>query len=93
MNAEQIVQYAQRERYRVVVTEDMVTEVTAKLSSPFTCLDVVEAIPRDEKGCLVSEYLVALWIDDLVRRGRLRWTKTWRLQIGKRSLNLYEIVS
>jgi len=59
--------------------------VMVKLSSPFTCLDVVDAIPRDEKGCLVSEYLVALWIDDLVRRGRLLWTKSWRLAVGKRT--------
>jgi len=93
MNAEQIVKYATRERYRVVVTEDMVLGAIAKLAPPFTCQDVSLAIPRDDKGCTVSEYLVALWIDDLVHRGRVRHTKSWRLAIGKRSLSLYEVVS
>ena len=93
MNAEQIVEYAQRERYRVVVTEEMVIEAMSKLSPPFTCHDIAEAIPRDAKGCFVSEYLVGLWIDDLVRRGRVRWTERWELHIGKPSRNLYEVVS
>lgn len=93
MNAEQIVEYATRERFRVVVTESMVTDAMSKLTPPFTCQDVALAIPRDDKGCTVSEYLVALWIDDLVRRGCVRHTKSWRLAIGKRSLSLYEVVS
>jgi hypothetical protein len=93
MNAEQIIEYACREGFRVVVTETMVMDAIATLAQPFTCLDVVEAIPFDEKGCAVSEYLVALWIDDFVGRGRLRWTKSSRIAIGKRSQNLYEVVS
>lgn len=74
MTGDQIVEYARREHFRVVVTEQMVAEAIARLPSPFTCRDVVEAISRDERGCLVSQYLVALWIDDFVRRYRLRWT-------------------
>lgn len=74
MNAEQIAEYIRRERFRVVVTEEMVMDVIAHVPQTFTCRDVVEAIPRDSKGCTVSEYLVTLWIEDLVRRGQIRWT-------------------
>lgn len=65
MNGAQIIEYATRERFRVVVTEVMVVEAVARLASPFTCRDVVEAIARDDRGCAVSEYLGALWIEDL----------------------------
>jgi len=74
MDAGQIVEHARRERYRVVVTEQMVIGAVARLPAPFTCRDVAGAIPCDDKGCTVSEYLVSLWIDDLVRRHRIRWT-------------------
>ena len=84
MSPEQIVEYARRERYHVVVTEGMVTDALTCVLLPFTCRDVVEAIPRDDRGCTVSEYLVALWIEDLLGRGRIRWT-------GARRPRTYEI--
>lgn len=74
MTSSQIIEYACREGFRAIVTEAMVTEAVAALGRTFTCRDVVEAIPRDAKGCFVSEYLVMLWLDDLVERGCIRWT-------------------
>ena len=78
MNAAQIIEYACREGFRTIVTEAMVTAAIATLPQPFTCQDVVLAIPRDARGCTVSEYLVALWIDDMVERRQLRWTGVQR---------------
>ncbi|HSX23060.1 MAG TPA: hypothetical protein VLE97_09825 [Gaiellaceae bacterium] len=74
MNAAQIIEYACRQGFRSVVTETMVTDAIATLPQPFTCRDVVLAIPRDSQGNTVSEYLVALWIDDMLERGQLSWT-------------------
>lgn len=86
LTAEQIVAYACREGFRRVVTEHMVTAAIATLRSPFTCRDVVVAIGPDEQGSTVSEYLVALWIEDFIGRGRLRWT-------GARLPRTYEATS
>lgn len=77
MNADQIVEYASRQGYRVVVTEAMVVAALTRRTSRFTCRDLVEALPRDDQGCTVSEYLVALWIEELERRG-------WLRQVGRR---------
>lgn len=68
MNPEQIIEYARQERYRVVVTEQMVITAMKGLSSPFTCRDVVAALPRDDRGSSASEYLVALWIENFIDR-------------------------
>jgi hypothetical protein len=74
MNAEQIVEYARREGFRLVPTEEVVTGAVARLPAPFTCRDLVEALPRDSRGRTVSEYLAALWIAELCRRGQIRRT-------------------
>ncbi len=72
MTGDQIIEHARRGGYHVIVTEVMVTEALARISSPFTCRDVVEAIPRDDRGATVSEHLVALWLEDLIRRCRAK---------------------
>lgn len=84
LRGEQIVEYACREGFRAIVTERMVTDAIAGLTKPFTCREVTDAIPRDAEGYTVSEYLVALWIEDLCVRGQIRWT-------GARCPRTYEV--
>jgi hypothetical protein len=74
MSPDQIIEYARRERYRVVVTEQMIIAAVKELVPPFTCRDVVAALPRDDRGSSPSEYLVTLWIENFVDRGLVRWT-------------------
>lgn len=74
MSPEQILEYAKRERYRIVVTEQMITAALDQLDGPFTCRTLVEALPRDDRGCTVSEYLVSLWLANFIERRLIRWT-------------------
>jgi hypothetical protein len=78
VTGDQIIAYAKREGYRAIVTEGMVAAAIATFAKPFTCRDVVEAIPCDDRGSTVSEYLAALWLEDLIRRDRIRWTGAQR---------------
>lgn len=71
MSGVEIVEYAEREGYRVVVTEQMVVDAIAAASGPFTCGDLAALMPRDASGCAPSEYLVALWVAVLLRDGRV----------------------
>lgn len=76
MTGPEIIEYAQRQGYRVVVTEDMVWRAIGRIVwASFTVVDVVNEIPRDAQGSTVSEYLVALWLAELVRLKRILPTR------------------
>lgn len=76
MTGDQIVEYAQRQRYRVTVTESMVLSAIQTLGPPFSCQDVTARISQAAAG-RVSEYLVALWLHALLDCGRLRRTGSY----------------
>ena len=73
MTGDQIIEFANREGLRVIVTESIMLTAITRLGERFTCRDIVEEIPRDldPLGMTPSEYLVALWIENFVERGVL----------------------